>query len=84
MMTKGKVEVFFSHKEPEFKDNILWLRPYLDKEGYELLYYGASGWTSLIDYTKVNTPSIEPIPDEDCVEEVQPEHTIPCLPCSKK
>lgn len=46
-MIEGKIEIYLSHKEPVFKENILWLRPYLDKEGYELLYYGANGWTLL-------------------------------------
>lgn len=47
-MVEGKVEIFLSHKEPEYRDNILWLRPYLDREGYELLYYGANGWTRFV------------------------------------
>ena len=47
-MIAGKIEIFLSYKEPEFKDSILWLRPYLDREGYELLYYGANGWTRFI------------------------------------
>ena len=46
-MTEGKVEIFLSHKEPEYRDNLLWLRPYLDKDGYELLYYGVNGWAPL-------------------------------------
>lgn len=47
-MTEGKVEIFLSYKEPEYRDNLMWLRPYLDREGYELLYYGANGWTRFI------------------------------------
>lgn len=47
-MVEGKVEIFLSYKEPEYRGNFLWLRPYLDKEGYELLYYGANGWTRFI------------------------------------
>lgn len=35
-------------KEPD--KNHLWLRPRLDKEGYDLLYWGSKGWTPLIDY----------------------------------
>lgn len=45
-MVEGKVEIYLSLKEPE--KNLLWLRPYLDKDGYELLYFGANGWTPLI------------------------------------
>lgn len=44
-MTEGKVEIYLSHKEPD--KNLLWLRPYLDKDGYELLYFGVKGWTPL-------------------------------------
>lgn len=47
-MVEGKIEIFLSYKEPEYRDNLLWLRPYLDREGYELLYYGANGWTRFI------------------------------------
>lgn len=47
-MVEGKVEIYLSHKEPEFEERTLWLRPYLDKEGYELLYYGSEGWTALV------------------------------------
>lgn len=47
-MGEGKIEIYLSYKEPEFK-NILWLRPYLDREGYELLFYGVNGWTKLIN-----------------------------------
>lgn len=47
-MVEGKIEIFLSYKEPEYRDNILWLRPYLDREGYELLYYGANGWTRFV------------------------------------
>lgn len=34
-------------KEPD--KNHLWLRPKLDQDGYDLLYWGAEGWTHLID-----------------------------------
>lgn len=47
-MIEGKIEIYLSHKEPIFKERILWLRPFLDKSGYELLYYGDKGWTELI------------------------------------
>lgn len=46
-MVEGKVEIYLSHKEPSNR-NILWLRPYLNKDGYELLYFGVNGWTPLI------------------------------------
>lgn len=47
-MVEGKIEIYLSYKEPEYRDNLLWLRPYLDREGYELLYYGANGWTRFV------------------------------------
>lgn len=34
-------------REPD--KNHLWLRPRLDRDGYDLLYWGAEGWTPLID-----------------------------------
>lgn len=37
-------------KEPD--KNHLWLRPRLDRDGYDLLYWGADGWIPLIDCTK--------------------------------
>lgn len=47
-MIGGKIEVYLGHTEPAQKDRLLWLKPYLDKDGYEILYYGVNGWTSLI------------------------------------
>lgn len=47
-MIEGKIEIYLSHKEPIFKETTLWLRPYLDREGYELLFYGANGWEPLM------------------------------------
>lgn len=47
-MIEGKIEIYLSYKEPEYRDNLMWLRPYLDKEGFELLYYGANGWTVFV------------------------------------
>lgn len=44
-MVEGKIDIYLSQKEPD--KNLLWLRPYLDKDGYELLYFGADGWTPL-------------------------------------
>lgn len=43
-MVEGPVKIVMAIKEPENR-HILWMRPYLDKEGYELLYYGSKGWT---------------------------------------
>lgn len=60
-MVEGKIEIFLSYKEPEYRDNILWLRPYLDKEGYELLYYGAKGWTRFVPCYP-ESPDIEECP----------------------
>lgn len=47
-MVEGKIEIYLSYKEPIFKDRTMWLRPYLDREGFELLYYGANGWTVFV------------------------------------
>lgn len=43
-MTEGIVKIYLSYVEPRNKE-LLWMRPYLDKEGYELLFYGSKGWT---------------------------------------
>ena len=50
-------------KEPD--KNHLWLRPRLDRDGYDLLYWGAEGWTPLIDcegcpFKKPDTPHTTP------------------------
>lgn len=45
-MTEGIVRIYLSHKEPS--KELLWLRPKLDEEGYDLLYWGSNGWTPLI------------------------------------
>lgn len=47
-MVEGEIKIFLSYKEPEYRDNLMWLRPYLDREGFELLYYGANGWTVFV------------------------------------
>lgn len=61
-MIEGKVEIYLSTKEPE--KNLLWLRPYLDKDGYELLYFGANGWTPLMcghcPYKEDRVPPVKP------------------------
>lgn len=46
-MIEGIVRIHLSHKEPG--KELLWLRPRLDREGYDLLYWGSNGWTPLID-----------------------------------
>lgn len=58
-MTEGIVKIYMSIVEPEDK-GLLWLRPYLDKEGYELLFFGSTGWATLIpcctsEYDEENT-----------------------------
>lgn len=72
-MTEGLVRIYLSYKEPEDK-NLLWMRPYLDKEGYELLYFGAEGWTRWVPCCPDN--KISP-PVEDCKEEIN-EIERPC------
>lgn len=51
-------------KEPD--KNHLWLRPRLDKDGYDLLYWGAEGWTPLIDCSSCPHKK-HPIPHDNCV-----------------
>lgn len=66
-MTEGIVRIYMSVVEPEDK-GLLWLRPYLDKEGYELLYYGSKGWVPLIycnHSTDHNTPEDNTEEEED-------------------
>ena len=49
-------------EEPD--KNHLWLRPRLDRDGYDLLYWGANGWTPLIDCE--NCPHRRPpVPSDD-------------------
>lgn len=55
-MVTGKVDIVLSNKEPEFKDN-LWMKPFTNKDGYELLYYGSSGWTPLIPRCPIHNES---------------------------
>lgn len=54
-MVEGPVKIVMAIKEPENR-HILWMRPYLDKEGYELLYYGSRGWTRWLPCCPVDTP----------------------------
>ena len=42
-MVEGPVQIILSYKEVD--KHCIWMRPYLDKEGYEFLYFGAKGWT---------------------------------------
>lgn len=57
-MVEGPVKIVMAIKEPEDK-NLLWMRPYLDKEGYELLYYGSKGWTRLIPCCPLEVPNTQ-------------------------
>lgn len=64
-------KILCSIKEPD--RNHLWLRPILDKDGYDLLYYGVNGWTPLIKYSisttdnsNDNEGNIEPINPCNC------------------
>lgn len=40
-----ELKILLSVKEPD--KNHLWLRPHLDRDGYDLLYWGNNGWTIL-------------------------------------
>lgn len=71
-MTEGFIRIFLSYKEPEYRDNIMWLRPYIDREGYELLYYGPDGW-------KVFIPCHNTYIKEDNTETDIPEDNKPPL-----
>lgn len=44
-MVEGPVKIVMSYKE--VNRHHIWMRPFLHREGYELLYYGAKGWTPL-------------------------------------
>lgn len=60
-------------KEPD--KNHLWLRPRLDRDGYDLLYWGVNGWTPLIDcgdcpYKKPDINPDKPIVDGDILVQV--------------
>lgn len=57
-------------KEPD--KNHLWLRPRLDRDGYDLLYWGSRGWTPLIDC--VNCTLDDSIANPDC----PPIQDFPC------
>lgn len=73
-MTEGIVRIYLSYVEPEDK-NLLWMRPYLNKEGYELLYFGAKGWTKWLPCCK---PEVDYIEDTSCeeFENDKPQHPI--------
>lgn len=47
-------------EEPD--KNHLWLRPRLTREGFDLLYFGANGWTPLIDWGCYNDSLIDDCP----------------------
>lgn len=55
----GTIKILKSYKEVD--KNHLWLRPFLDKDGYDLLYFGANGWTPLCgcNSTPVQWPNKE-------------------------
>lgn len=64
-MIEGKVEIYLSYKEPIFKERVMWLRPYLDREGFELLYYGANGWTVFVPcHPSASEPNINTTEEE--------------------
>lgn len=44
-MVQGPVQIILSYKEVD--KNCIWMRPFLDKEGYEFLYFGSEGWMPL-------------------------------------
>lgn len=62
-MTEGIVRIHLSHKEPN--KELLWLRPRLDREGYDLLYWGSNGWTPLIDCRGCPFKEKHPIPHDN-------------------
>lgn len=67
-MTQGIVKIYLSVVEPSSVDNILWLRPYLDKEGYELLFFSSNGWMPLCLCKQAvqDIQKPEDSPEEDC------------------
>lgn len=72
-MTEGIVRIYLSYVEPEDK-NLIWMRPYLRKEGYELLYFGAKGWTKWLPCCE-EKPVID---NNDCDDEEHPAEDNPC------
>lgn len=68
-MTEGIVKIYLSYVEPRNKE-LLWMRPYLDKEGYELLFYGSRGWTPWCLHCKMEEDHVK----DDCEE--LPEHPV--------
>lgn len=70
-MKEGIIHIFLSYKEPNHHDNIMWLRPYLDREGYELLYFGAEGWTRFVPCCPLDNSETEqekPADGDSCKE----------------
>lgn len=79
-MKEGLVQIFLSYKEPEDKD-LLWLRPHIgpNAEGYDLLYFGAKGWTPLIVPCEphfVPPPRLGPSDDDCCFANINPDKHI--------
>lgn len=88
-MTEGIVRIYLSYVEPEDK-NLLWMRPYLRREGYELLYFGAKGWTKWLPCCDIKQESPEnfgdiegegtctEIPEESYEPEYPKDKDTPC------
>lgn len=63
-MAEGIVKIYRSYKEPEDK-NLIWMRPYLNREGYELLFYGSLGWMRWLPCCTGNIPD-KPLTEIPC------------------
>lgn len=79
-MTEGIVRIYMSYLEPEDR-GLIWMRPYLDREGYELLFFGAKGWTRWLPCCREERPPLG-IPGGDYEHEEHPgdsENPCGCL-----
>ena len=79
-MAEGRiVRIYMSYVEPEDK-GLLWMRPYLHREGYELLYFGAKGWTKWLPCcdSQKHIEDIPEYPDSDNELEYPGDIDTPC------
>lgn len=79
-MTDGIVRFYFSHVEPEDK-GLLWLRPHLNDDSFDIVYFGVNGWTKWCPRCK-DKPYQDIIdsecPDKDYSEEPPVKGEFPC------
>lgn len=85
-MTEGIVRIYLSYVEPEDK-NLLWLRPHLSHEGYDLLYFGSCGWQYLCCHHHEHCHHVECKDNmHNCgcnKKDIMKEEPLPSIPDSK-